>query len=193
MREPKPMEKSGHVGISFNKETGKWRAQYKRIILGTWFSTIDEAYQARQKCIKTGERTINPNLSSQIKGVYKKDGKWAAYATYQGGPRTYIASYETEEDAGAAARKFETDGVRHALKKASNYKYVFWYSKSPGRWVVSLWKFGGTSKNFADEDDAARWYNSQAPRLGRPLIEGVPDDPDVTLLPKLVDIAFIPI
>ena len=68
-------------------------------------------------------------------------------------------------------------------KGISKYKHVYWSSVGPGRWEVSLWLFGGKKKAFADadEDDAARWYNSEAPRLGRPLIEGVPDAPVYSL------------
>jgi len=40
---------------------------------------------------------------------------------------------------------------------------------------------GEKTKYMADEDDAARWYNSEAARFGRPLIEGVPDAPDYSL------------
>jgi len=72
--------------------------------------------------------------------------------------------------------------AKHPDKKSiSKYTYVNWCSRGPGRWKVYLGRHGGKNGNFKDEDDAARWYNIEAAQLGRPLIEGVPVIPDVSL------------
>ena len=188
------LQKRGAVDEKSDKYAVRPIVKGVRHNLGVFPTELD-ASDAYDKFVIDGMNPRKP-MTSQFKGVYKVVGnKWRACARYQGGPVTVLGAwYETQEDAGAAVLKFEQDGIKVPNRKhvcpgpkgVSKYMFITWIPKSPGRWSTSLRKFGGGTKVFVDEDDAARWYNSEAPRFGRPLIEGVPDAaPDDSLYEKL--------
>ena len=242
-------------GVSKKTKNNKWQAKARfeggpLTCIGAWYVTEQEAGEAVSKYKKDGIiPRLRPPRSSQIKGVTKRKNKWAASAVYQGGPPTSVGTwYVTEEAAGAAARKYEQDGIkpdhkkggvpqlsinicpgpkgcktpcesttvhhlwsfhdqkdalvgiccskpcldgryqspafRETVKKYNRKRYsrqgmsIKWCPTRLGRWAV---KCDEHTKYMADKDDAERWYNSEAARLGRPLIEGVPDAPVYSL------------
>ena len=178
---PKPRVRSSkHKGVSANAN-GNWSARWNAVKLGSAHLTEEAASEAIEEHIRTG---VSPELqvrSSLHKGVsVNANGKWSA----RWNDVHFGSAHLTEEAALEAIEDHIRTGVRdvrYGRKRTSKYKYVKWTPVSPGRWMVALWMFGGKNKCFAHEDDAARWYNSEAPRLGRPFIEGVPDAPVYSL------------
>jgi len=178
------VQTSIHKGV-FATGNGKWSAQKNGVRLGRAHLTEEAAFEVVKEHIRTGvtpKRRVRSSVKTSIhKGVSATgNGKWSA----QRNGLLLGSAHLTEEAAFEAIEEQTRTGVRdvrYGRQRTSKYKHVIWSSVSPGKWLVALCMFGGKSKRFVAEDDAARWYNSEASRLGRPLIEGVPDAPDYSL------------
>jgi len=158
-------------GISIQRD-GKWIARWNGVNLGR-YPSFEEAVVTLDNFIDRGERP-EYNTSSKYKYVsLQNNGKWRA--NYKG---TCLRYHDTEELAKVAVDKYLVTGEQPPNNTSSKYMFISWSQYSSGRWVA---RCGEKTKYMADEDDAARWYNSEAARLGRPLIEGVPDAPDDSL------------
>ena len=113
------------TGISKNKKKWAARARFKGgpwTLVGSWYKSEKEADAAARRFETNG---IKPPLkiihSSLFKGVGKNGNKWRAHARFEGGPQTCVGSwYNSEEEAGEAARKFEHDGIKPPVKGTGN-------------------------------------------------------------------------
>jgi len=156
-------------GVSWVKTRNKWRAGCERKHLG--FHTSEEgAARAYSKYLKDGSvpepAERGPPGASQFKGVHWCNTSSKLQAVCKGNRLGYHA---TEEEAARVYIKYLEDGidpVKHREASTSQFTGVCWI-KNRDKWEA---KCKGKHLGYhTTEDAAARAYNVEAGRVGRPL------------------------
>jgi len=149
-------------GVSWDKERNKWRAQCKGKFLGL-HTTEEDAARAYSKYLKDGSVPREASIS-QFTGVSWNKIKNSWRARCKG---IHLGHHTTEEAAARAYSKYLEDGIvpGHAAS-TSQFTGVSW-DKTKNGWMAQCMvkKLG----RHATEEAAARAYNVEAARVGRPL------------------------
>jgi hypothetical protein len=148
----------------------------KQVYLGA-FAKEEDAARAYNEFVQHGTCNVVPKQegsSSKFRGVCwrKNANKWVAQRVVNG-KKVYLRYYAKEEDAARAHINFVQHGTRNFVgndkKKqrgsSSRFRGVSW-NKASGTWRATL--DGRYLGLFRDEKDAARRYNDEVRKLGRP-------------------------
>jgi len=165
-----PSGSSRFKGVSWDKARSKWKAQCKGKRLGL-HTTEEAAAGAYSKYLEDGVVSPVPALSSQFTGVSwnKRRNTWQAKCK-----GTLLGHHATEEEAVRAYNKYLEDGidpVKHREPSTSQFTGVFW-DKSKNKWQANC--KGKYLGRHITEEAAARAYNIEAERVGRPLNNVIP-------------------
>lgn len=173
----KNAEKTSEVkGVSWHKESKKWRAQLmdkgKRVYLG-YHAEEEEAVAAVNAYVKDGTVPPRPararcaERTSEKKGVNwsKASQKWKALVTIKG-TRKYLGYYESEEDAARAVSEYVKDGTlptppaRAGRPGTTSAHRGVSYNKDRKKWVGQVWDPAKRKQtnigSYPTEEDAAK-------------------------------------
>ena len=159
---------SQFTGVSWNTNRSKWQTHYKGTYLGL-HTTEEGAARAYSKYVEDGIDPVEHRgaNTSQFTGVswHKNTNKWQA-----GCKGKHLGLHTAEEDATRTYRKYQEDGiapVKHRdATSTSQFAGISWV-KNANKWKVTC-----TSTYLGlhtTEEAAARAYNVEAERVGRPL------------------------
>ena len=153
------------LGVSWQKRTNTWQAEYKGKYLG-YHTTEDAAARAYSKYLEDGSLPEPADCTSQFRGVSwsKSQNKWTAECN-----GTHLGRHATEEEAARARSKYledHIDPVNHREAGTSRFTGVSW-DKNRKRWRARC--KGKALGYHTTEQAAAQAYNFEAERISLPL------------------------
>ena len=162
-----PAGSSQFTGVSWVKTNNKWRARCNGVYLGL-HTTEEDAARACSEYVKDGIVPAKHQEAgtSRFTGVSwaKSSNTWRARCK-----GTCLGLHATEEAATSAYIKYLKDGIdpaEHREACTSRFTGVCW-DKTRGKWQARC--KGKRLGRHTTEEAAARAYNVEAERVGRPL------------------------